>query len=358
MKCLNRDTLEYRVLKKVSGVSGFNLDSCIKFYLDTYGRYPHLDEIPGANSEADLNEVLEITETAGIRNLKLKKVKEFTGVDTVEEAIPILNDKYRDLEIDLTAIDEDIAIIKVNRRPSEYGFLNKNITVNTDGVNSRSVIVKSMNKLSRLYGINFKEITNDELKSEEWAGKIPEAHGVNAFIYNGDVYINTDVVSQKEEPKIHELLHMFLGSMRYTNPQLYFALVQSMEQLPTVANISNVYKNRTHSDILEEAFVTEYSKYLTGQKSAIDELSQDVLSEINYNIRRTLDSVLMGNYSVGSLTSKEIMNSTLSQLSQKVESDACSPSFPAFINVAAVHRRIANTKTGLIESKQLEEICH
>ena len=46
MKCLNRDALEYRILEKVSGVSGFDLDSCIRYYLDEHGRYPYLDEIP------------------------------------------------------------------------------------------------------------------------------------------------------------------------------------------------------------------------------------------------------------------------------------------------------------------------
>ena len=60
MKCLNRETLEYQVLKQVSGISGFKLDSCIRYYLDNFDRYPHLDEIPGADSSKSLSETLEI----------------------------------------------------------------------------------------------------------------------------------------------------------------------------------------------------------------------------------------------------------------------------------------------------------
>jgi hypothetical protein len=61
----------------------------------------------------------------------------------------------------------------------------------------------------------------------------------------------------------------------------------------------------------------------------------------------------MGNYSVRSLSDKEIMAETLSSLSEKVESDICSPVFPEFINAATMHRKIANTKEGLRQSGEL-----
>ena len=57
MKCLNRDTLEYQVLAKVSGVQGFDLDASIRYHLDNFGRYPYLDEIPGADSKNHLSKI-------------------------------------------------------------------------------------------------------------------------------------------------------------------------------------------------------------------------------------------------------------------------------------------------------------
>lgn len=358
MKCLDRHTLEYLMLEKASGVSGFKLDACIKYYLDEHGRYPHLDEIPGVDSTPNLMENLEIKEVKGITHLQTKLLKELYGDSSIEEIIQSINDEYKDLEIDLTEIDEDTALIKIVKRPSEYGYIKQeSAKTSTNKANVRHIIVKSLEKLRRLYGINFKEITNDELSSSEWSGKIPEATTANAFVYNGEIYINTDVISGQEEPKIHELMHIFLGGMRYSNPEIYYKVVQSMEQLPTIPTISEHYKNRTYQDILEEVFVTEYSKYLLGMDSVISKLPKEILSEIDYTIKRNLDSVLMGNYSVKSLNEQEITKGTLSGLSEKVESKLGITVTPAFINAATMHRRVANTKEELLKSKQLQEEC-
>ena len=215
MKCLNRDTLEYQVLAKVSGVQGFDLDASIRYHLDNFGRYPYLDEIPGADSKNHLSKILDIHETSGIMHMKRDVLVEFTGKETVEEMNAVLNDKFRDLEISLTEVDEDTSIIRIKHRPSENAYVDNGIKITNDNVNSRFAIVRSINKLVNLYGIKINEITTDELNSDEWKGKVPEAHGANAFIYNGEIYVNTDVINNKEEPKVHELLHIFLGAMRY-----------------------------------------------------------------------------------------------------------------------------------------------
>lgn len=356
MKCLNRETLEYQVLKQVSGISGFKLDSCIRYYLDNFDRYPHLDEIPGADSSKSLSETLEIQNVEGINVLKINKLKEFTGVDNIDEAIPIINNKYRDIVVDITGLDDDIAIIKIKQRPSEYGYLNNVIQGNSENINSRTVVVKTLNRLKKFYGFNFKEITTDELSSNEWKNKVPEAHSVNAFIYNGEIYINTDVIDVNTA-KMHELLHLFLGGMRYSDPKTYFSIVSSMEQLPQLPTISKSYSNRSHSDILEEVFVTEYSKYLTGQQSVIENLPKNILKELNYNICRNIDSAILGNYSVRSLEEFAIMNSTMAELSETLESDLCNSTYLQFVSAASVHRKIANTKEGLIKEGKLIENC-
>ena len=40
----------------------------------------------------------------------------------------------------------------------------------------------------------------------------PESRMANAFIYNNDIYINTDNANIKEA-KMHELMHIFLGEL-------------------------------------------------------------------------------------------------------------------------------------------------
>lgn len=356
MKCLNRDTLEYQILKQVSGVSGFALDSCIRYYLDTQGRYPYLDEIPGVDSSKNLEDTLEVQEINGVKYLELKKIKEFTGVDTVNDAIPIINNKYKDIQVDVTEITAGIALIKIEKRPSEYGIRVENVDVDTTNVNSKSILVKSLNKLKNLYGFNFIEIDSNTLSTDEWKNKVPEANSANAFIYNGDIYINTDTINV-EEAKIHELLHLFLGAMRYSNPNVYLSLIQQMENLPTIQTIKQNYPNRTHQDILEETFVTEFAKYLTNQDSIIQSLPKETINEIFYNLNRTLDTVLWGKYSVKNLDPKVVASSTLPQLAEQVESNICNTVAPVFINASALHRRVANTKQALLKQDKLKEEC-
>lgn len=352
MRCLNRNTLEYQMLAEVSGISGFDLDSTIRFYLDKYNRYPELDEIPGANSQPNLLKVLEVKDTKGIKHLKVTNILEFTGATNIEEAVAIINNKYKDLETKLIQIDDE-AIINIKKRPSEYGYIEKKVDVNASNVNSPAVIVGSLNKLRNLYGFNFIEINTDELNSDKWKGIIVDAKTTKAFVYNGDVYVNTDLAGI--DSKVHELLHIFLGAMRYSDPELYFNIVSTAENMNNFEAIASVYQNRTHQDLLEEVFITEYAKYLTGQDSYINNLPINQLSKLDYTIRRTLDSVLMGNYSVKALDN--IANSTLLELAQDVESEITNSVIPAFINASSLSRRVSNFKESLLKDNKLEENC-
>ena len=64
-------------------------------------------------------------------------------------------------------------------------------------------------------------ITKSELNNPAFEGlPVSEAQ---AFILNGNIYVNTD--SATVDAPIHEQLHLFLGSIRFGNPNLYFQLV-------------------------------------------------------------------------------------------------------------------------------------
>jgi hypothetical protein len=49
-----------------------------------------------------------------------------------------------------------------------------------------------MENLSKKLGINFIPITNAQLCGQEWGNRVRNAGLVNAFVYNGDIYINLD----------------------------------------------------------------------------------------------------------------------------------------------------------------------
>lgn len=49
---------------------------------------------------------------------------------------------------------------------------------------------------------------------------IPNAGRTNAFIYNGEVYLNVDRATTADS--LHEFAHLIMGSMKRTNPGLYY----------------------------------------------------------------------------------------------------------------------------------------
>jgi hypothetical protein len=52
--CVNRTGLGYSTLKEMSGISGFMMDVMTSHYLEKYGRFPRLNELPNADSRAYL----------------------------------------------------------------------------------------------------------------------------------------------------------------------------------------------------------------------------------------------------------------------------------------------------------------
>ena len=56
--CLDHESFEYQSLKNRTDIPGFNFDAICSYYLERYGRFPKLDEIPNTNSIAVLSKKL------------------------------------------------------------------------------------------------------------------------------------------------------------------------------------------------------------------------------------------------------------------------------------------------------------
>jgi len=68
---------------------------------------------------------------------------------------------------------------------------------------------------------------------------------------------------------LHELLHLLFSTMRDVNPELYFNIISKAQQFKNFEFIASNYPNRTMGDLLEEVYVTELSKFLSGMESSI-----------------------------------------------------------------------------------------
>ena len=351
--CINKNSIEYQSLKDRAGISEFLLEAVCRDFVEKYGRFPHLDELPNSNSEQHLRDSFQIRKDGGV---KVSNILENTGTNTVEDAVISINRSYRDLETQILPIKE-YAIVDIQHRPTNNNFEQTEQVIPDAKANSRLILSNAIQKLSTLYGINFHEINDAELNSDQWLDKIPDASAVNAFIYNGEIYINTDRANI--DAPVHEILHILIGSMRFENPKLYQDLVNSVESLPQYSQLVQEYPGRTRNDVNEEIFITEMSRFLSGLPSQFMNLDEKAMYEISYNVRRTLDSILMGKDSATTISDDRLYNMTFREVVQELNSSIATSKFRGFINEegSELHRTLNNIKADLLKNKTLEEIC-
>lgn len=345
--CDIKITQKGQTLKDMSGLPELHVYSFINGFSETYGRFPELDEIPHANSEEHLNKQLDIKSTKTSKYTTTKKLLEVTGTDNVNEANIKLNQEHSDLEIQLNQIG-DAVIVKVEHRPTEYveeEISPKSIDFDKTRESNSLILREALNRLQKYYGVQTIAITNSEL---------PEGFAeAQAFIKDGNIYINTDKATI--DSPIHEQLHLFMGSIRFSNPSLYYSLVQSTEQLPNFNLLAKEFPNRTMSDIQEEIFVNETAKYITKQPSLLDSIDNSIVNNLLYYITRDIDSILMGKQSVKALSS--IFDKSLLQLAEETDSDNFDIDTAGTLDDATIHRIMANTKEQLLSNNELIQDC-
>jgi hypothetical protein len=128
------------------------------------------------------------------------------------------------------------ALVKVEHRPTDTN-MKENPIVDID--KNKQAIVPIFNKLATLYGIKFHNVTIEDLIRNPKFKDIIDAKHINAFILDGEIYINMDVADI--DAPIHELTHLLLGSIKYQNPSLYTNLVSIAEELPNYNELITNY---------------------------------------------------------------------------------------------------------------------
>lgn len=351
--CTVKQSQKFQMLSKMSGVSTQTFDAVSKVFLNKYGRLPYLDEVVNANSESYLKEKLQI-DNDGFTHIN--RVLEYTGSDSIEESTINLNNLYRDLNIEILDYINNCEF-KINHRPTEYDPKEQDkedpIISEIDKFDNKTIIEERLYQMKKLFGIKINNITIKDLSNNKWKDIIPNASLVKAFVYNGEIFINTDLATVEDQ--IHELMHIFLGGVRYTNPDVYMQILNKISELPNLPKLADEYKHRSENDVLEEIFVNQFSKYLKGIPSIFDQMSQSDLYNIEYEVLRNLDSFIDGNYSVKSI--EDWQNKSLKELTKLTQSDIMTNSRQNIIDMSKIHREMANQKEDLLKKGTLIQIC-
>ena len=246
MQCVVKNS-EYRMKLQQSGISEPLFESFVMDFMDKYGRFPNLDEIPRANSIQHLQDTLHIT--GGAANIE--DILASTNTTNITDANIVLNDQYTDQDIKLFPLN-NTALVYTDRRPSPYVQIQRESQQIAKNPNLRTVFTNMFDKFRNQYGINIHTITDKEL--EQW-NDIPEVKTVSAFVHNSEIYINTDLADI--DAPIHEMTHILLGSIRFKNPELYYQLVQTANQFEHFDERLAQYPNMAKEDAYEEIFVEE-----------------------------------------------------------------------------------------------------
>ena len=83
------------------------------------------------------------------------------------------------------------------------------------------------------------------------------------------------------------------------------------------------------------------------------------MHELTYNIKRTLDTILMGHDSVKTISDTRLYGMSLKDIIKDVNSTIATSKFKGFINLegSELHRKLNNIKADLLRNNTLEEIC-
>lgn len=353
--CINKKSYEYRSLSERTGLSDLFLEAEIIDYADKHnGRWPTPAEIDGSDTTEHAREFLELREN---NTIETSKLTDKFQVDTVDEAVVLLNtqDTYNDLEFDILPLNKT-SIVNISHRPSKY---NNNFEIRykpDEEVNSKIVLDTAFGKLATLYGIHFKQVYLHDLHNDPmFKDVIAVDPNPKAFILNGQIYINMNNYSV--DSPIHELSHMLIGQLRFAKPELYMQLISLSEQLPNYQKMARTYLNRSRNDINEEIFVTEYSKFITGQKSVFDSIDPDIAYQVQFQVNRMIDTILEGSFGIRDLKLQDIGKYSLKQIADLVNSSKMTSvnSFP--LEDSFIHRKLNNMKSVMLKSGQLKEVC-
>ena len=355
---INKDRWDYKSIKDMSGVDEKTIDNYVMAYQEQHGRMPKLREIPGSDSAPYLIDKTGMKDFKDFYSAKEEDINKYTGQPDLKSSLAYINRSHDDLEVHMLPFSSFV-MTNIVHRPTQFSKDVPEVDVETD-VNvpkNRIVFGHMLEKLSNLYGIDIQATSSKKIVSDGLGDVIQNPDNTKAFIYNGKVFVNTDVAST--DSKVHELLHIFLGGIKY-NPEYkdtYDKIISSAEQLPEYQTMAVNYPNRTRSDVDEEIAVTEYAKYLTGGPSLYDQLPDSDREHIEYEMMNTADAVMEGGYSARSLT-KNIGSMTINDLAQSLRSEILNNKSVNGADMALLSRDLLNIKSDMIKNKRLEEICN
>lgn len=224
----------------------------------------------------------------------------------------------------------------------------------------KSEMVEIANHLGKNYGINVNVVTAREI-ADKFKGVIPYAGRTNAFIYNGEIYLNVDRATTADS--LHEFAHLIMGSIKRTNPELYYGLVEQVEQLENYDDKIQAYRElgdtRAVPDLNEELFVTEFGNYFSKIADTWFEGKEETLDELGNMFKEKTQKTFQTSDDIKGEKLGRLLNMSIDGILSEFGSALVTNDFAAGfdMNMATESRTITNLIQKLIKSGNLKEDC-
>jgi hypothetical protein len=213
---------------------------------------------------------------------------------------------------------------------------------------SREKIIAMVDRIKSLYNVKIEVLTSSELE-ETMGEEVKNASAFRGFIYNGVIYINSDIASTAEP--LHEMGHLILGIMQSENPDLYRSMMSKLQGHVDYNLIAEDYPELEGDALNTEVFVTLFGEYSRSKDKGF-------FSKI-INFVKGIFSRIFDNKGIFQMTDDDFANMSLDQLFIRFGDSLMNKKFNYALTQfsAAVSKKIEALKSKFMDENKLTTTC-
>lgn len=133
----------------------------------------------------------------------------------------------------------------------------------------------------------------------------------SGFVYKGGVYLNVSYFNDMGSAfsvAMHEIAHLILASMKFTNSTRYYSLLKTIQNDPEYNRIAQLYPDSVGSDLDEEVFCVRIKEILAGYFSGGEDSLSVELTRNNEFLESSLQTIF------GGITIEDAVDQNLGQV--------------------------------------------
>lgn len=213
---------------------------------------------------------------------------------------------------------------------------------------SPEIINELVNYLSNTFGVKVNMLDQEQIM--DIIGRVED---VAAFVYNGEIYLNTDKATIAEP--LHEFLHLILATLKAKDSDKYYNIINSIENHGNFKKYAELYSSEIEADKYEEIFVKILSDTFKENITKKGIFNEEVF---NQAFNDAVKDILALKESLEFKDSFELMGKSLEEIMTEFSSSILEPDTSLIDNQSVINMlNYSGTIKELIESGNLTEHC-